>query len=107
MEILRLDVDINHQDDNFQTVLQYAVSRGMYELATAIIDREADINLIDRYGNDALWTAVLNPRPSLDLIALLIQKGADPHRKNKAGRSAADMAVTKNATAMQQLFGLQ
>ncbi|APO72030.1 ankyrin repeat-containing protein (plasmid) [Rhizobium gallicum] len=104
--ILQADVPLDHQDGNGQTALQYAISRGMYDLATDIVNKGADLRRLDKYGNDALWTAVLNPRPSLPLIDLLVTKGADPHRKNTAGRSSADMAVTKKNQAMMTLFGL-
>jgi ankyrin repeat protein len=105
--ILQAEVPLDHQDDNGQTALQYAISRGMNDLAASIVNKGANLNCLDKYGNDALWTAVLYPRPSLTLIELLIKKGADPHRKNSAGRSSADMAVTKNNQAMMVLFGRQ
>lgn len=104
--ILKAEIPLDHQDDNGQTALQYAISRGMYDIATEIVSRGADVHRLDRYGNDALWTAVLNPRPSLPLIGLLTAKGANPHRKNKAGRSSADMAITKRNQTMMELFGL-
>lgn len=59
----------------------------MYDLATDIVNKGADLHRLDKYGNDALWTSVLNPRPSLPLIELLVIKGADPHRK-KCSRTA-------------------
>ena len=52
-----------------------------------IVNKGANLHRLDKYGNDALWTAVLNARPSLPLIELLVRRGADPHRKNAAGRS--------------------
>jgi hypothetical protein len=104
--ILQADIPLDHQDGNGQTALQYAISRGMYDLATDIVNKGADLHRLDKYGNDALWTSVLNPRPSLPLIELLVTKGADPHRKNATGRSSADMAVTKKNQAMMKLFGV-
>lgn len=53
----------------------------MYDLATDIVNKGADLRRLDKYGNDALWTAVLNPRPSLPLIDLLVTKRADPIAK--------------------------
>ncbi len=78
----------------------------MYDIAIEIVNKGADLSRLDKYGNDALWTAVLNPRPSLPLISLLTAKGADPHRKNKAGRSSADMAVAKRNEILMEIFGL-
>lgn len=105
--ILEAEVRLDHQDNNGQTALQYAISRGMNDLAVSLVKKGANLSCLDKYGNDALWTAVLYPRPSLPLIELLIKKGADPHRKNAAGRSSADVAVTKKNQAMMILFGLQ
>jgi len=52
--ILQADVPLDHQDDNGQTALQYAISRGIYDLATDIVNKGADLNRFDKYGNDAL-----------------------------------------------------
>lgn len=37
LEILAQAVPIDHQDTNGQSALQYAISRGMYDLSTAIV----------------------------------------------------------------------
>lgn len=97
--------NIDHQDDNGQTALQYLISRSMFDFAGELIKKGASINLVDKYGNDALWTAVLNPRPSMTLIQALVDLGADPRRKNLAGRSSLDMARTKNNKGMLDIFG--
>lgn len=99
--------NIDHQDDNGQTALQYMISRSMFGFAEDLLKKGASTSLIDKYGNDALWTSVLNPRPNIKLIKALVELGANPTRKNLAGRSSLDMARTKNNKAMLDIFGEQ
>ena len=80
---------------------------GARSLPASIINKGANLSCLDKYGNDGLWTAVLYPGPRLPLIELLIKKGENPHRKNAAGRSSADVALTKKKQAMMILLELR
>jgi len=93
LKIVDWDVDINHQDNEGFTALQYALSRSYYDLAKKILQNKPNVNLIDKYGNNALWTAVLNPNKDYEVISMILQMGADAKHKNKAGRSVLDFAV--------------
>ncbi|WP_165602073.1 ankyrin repeat domain-containing protein [Methylobacterium indicum] len=95
---------IDHQDDKGQTALQYAIARSYNQIALSLLQKGANPNLIDQYGNNALWTAVMNPKPNYDVIAALFSANADPQRKNAAGRSPLDMARTKKNTKILQII---
>jgi ankyrin repeat protein len=99
-------VDIDNQDVDGATALHFAISWSHFDIAKKLIRRGANLSLRNKHGNDALWTAVLLPRPDYDVIRLLVEKGADPFIKNKAGRSSADMAQVKNNGIMLRAFGL-
>jgi uncharacterized protein len=98
-------VPLDHQDDNGQTALQYAISRGYTEIAVKIILAGGNVNVNDKFGNAALWTAVMQPKPDLDLINLIYKNGGDPLQLNKATRSPLSMAETKNDKEILAIFG--
>jgi ankyrin repeat protein len=64
----------------------------MVELALAMLDAGGDPRPKDRFGNTPLWSAVVNAKRNLGLVDMLMRHGADPHGKNKAGRSPLDFA---------------
>ncbi len=102
--LLENGVPLDHQDDNGQTALQYAISRGYYDIAHKILDSGANVELRDVHGNAALWTAVMNPRPDMSLIKRIFEAGGDPFQENNAGRSPMDMVRTKREAELVELF---
>ena len=89
--MLDAGVDINHGDVDNVTPLVAAIMNKRYTLATFLIDRGADVNVVDAGGRTALyamidirnedWTAMPNrpledPLPSLDVVRALIDHGA-------------------------------
>ncbi|MBP0583233.1 hypothetical protein J8I29_28155 [Labrys sp. LIt4] len=98
-------VNLNNQDKNGQTALQYSIAKGLYDISDNIIAAGCDLELIDKYGNGPLWTAVLNPKPNYELIRKLIELGADKFHKNNAGKSPYDMAIVKGFPEMLSVFG--
>lgn len=99
-DLIRLGVPLDHQDNSGQTALQYAISRDYKEIALRIIEGGANVNLTDRYGNTSLWTAVMRPRPDLDIVRAIVRAGGDPHLVNNAGRSPLEMAEKKGNNAL-------
>ncbi|WP_413231149.1 ankyrin repeat domain-containing protein [Methylobacterium ajmalii] len=95
---------MDHQDDKGQTALQYSIARSYNQIALSLLQKGANPNLIDQYGNNALWTAVMNPKPNYDVIAALFSANADPQHKNAAGRSPLDMARTKKNSKILQII---
>ena len=93
-------VDAKDIDDEL-TPLIMALSNGQYDAAAALIEAGADVNLSDKLGRTPLYTAVDNhsmpvsarPSPkevdeamsSLDLIKLLLAKGAEVNLQLKNG----------------------
>ena len=89
--MLDAGVDINHGDVDNVTPLVAAIMNKRYTLATFLIDRGADVNVVDAGGRTALyamidirnedWTAMPNrpledQLPSLDVVKALIDRGA-------------------------------
>src|SRR5688572_8617510 len=90
--LLDAGADINQTDANGITPLLMAISNNHPEAALLLVERGADIRAVDWYGRTALWAAVearnmdvdnatfvnsVDRGPFLQLIRLLLQKGAD------------------------------
>ncbi|KAI9208165.1 ankyrin repeat-containing domain protein [Polychytrium aggregatum] len=66
---------------NEETLLILAVRRGLTKAVNTLLDAGAEINKPDKAGNTPLHHALAFGH--FDLIALLIERGADPKIKNK------------------------
>jgi ankyrin repeat protein len=90
--------DINLVEANGITPLITAIVNNRVEMARLLIDRGADIKTADWYGRTPLWAAVetrnmdvdnatfensIDRAPFLDLIKVLLAKGADPNVRMK------------------------
>lgn len=60
------------------------------DIATALVERGADVNAVNAEGVSALMIAAA--RGNIPMIGLLLEAGADPSLKSKAGKTAIDIA---------------
>lgn len=90
--------DLKLADANEITPLLMAVINNHPEVARFLIDRGAEINVSDWYGRTPLWAAVevrnmdmdnatfvngVDREPILELIKMLLEKGANPNARTK------------------------
>ena len=99
--------DINAQNDDGETALMYAsgaVDRvDKPRLVRALLDSGARTNLSDRHGSTALIYAV--EQQNSGAVVALIQKGADPGRRNQKGESALSIARKQNDAEVLKALG--
>jgi uncharacterized protein len=104
--------DVNILDADSTSALVVAALNKHWALARFLLDRDADPNLADARGRAALYAALDlrnedysalpsrredDPLPSLDLIAALLDRGANPNtqlKRNLPGRSGMDSGDT-------------
>ena len=60
------------------------------DIATALIERGANVNAVNVHGVSALMIA--SARGNIPMLGLLLEAGADPNLKSKAGKTAIDIA---------------
>jgi uncharacterized protein len=103
--------DLNQVTEYGWTPLLTAVNNRNYELASMLIDRGADVNIANKGGWTPLYLATDNrnieggdypvPTPDrdhLDIIALLLEKGANPNARVR------ENTLTRTIFTMQWFF---
>lgn len=76
------------------------------DIATALIERGANVNAVNAEGVSALMIAAA--RGNIPMIGLLLEAGADPNLKSKAGKTATDIARENlNADAVKSIMLFQ
>jgi len=89
-ELINNGADVNYQDDTSgSTALMLACQYNFVEMATFLIEHEADLNLQSKNGQTAL---MVSAAVSEDLFNLLLSKGADFKIKATDGTSALTQA---------------
>ncbi len=86
-------IHVNNQDSQGQTALHYiAVYKNNLDIAKAILAHDAQIDLKDKFGNSALWTAIFNAKGEYNFVELLLENKADLKSTNSAGKTPYDLA---------------
>jgi uncharacterized protein len=118
--------DLNTQDPDGTPALTIAIGNGHTDVARLLLERGANPNVADRAGMTPLYTAVVlhttemypERKPmrtpggasgTLDLIRLLVAKGAQPDSRLKGGtlrwggrRNTGDAALAEGATPLMR-----
>jgi len=111
--LIRQDANVNAVSQFYQrNALMYAVQskKQAVEITTLLLQRGADPNQIDRWGNTALLLALPSPYDQYDLptvkkiLALLLQSGANVKAANDEGRTPCGAAATIADTATIQML---
>jgi len=74
------------------TGLHWASASGHYDLVQLLLEKHADPNAVNDVNDTPLHLAVW--KDQLDCARLLLQYNADKNRRNKEGRSCAQMAIS-------------
>jgi ankyrin repeat protein len=96
--LLDAGANVNERDANDIPPLIIAITNNHPDVALLLIERGADVNAADWYGRTPLWAAVetrnmdvdnatfansIDRAPYLDLIQVLLERGADPDARTK------------------------
>ena len=81
---------------NTNTALTYAARDGFTEIAMILVEKDADINWIDGEGVTPLILASF--KNHLEIVELLLNRGADKTVKDQWNRRALDYALRRGET---------
>lgn len=84
----------DHTDKPARTALQDAAAFGSIEMVRVLVEKGAAVSKADPRGYTALMRAALSYEPGAgEVIAYLLEKGADPKPKNETGDTALSLAL--------------
>jgi ankyrin repeat protein len=89
------------ESDSMVRIMQ---QHGPMEIARALLARKAKLNTVDADGVTALMIAAAHDNSQM--IALLVQAGANPHMKSAAGETARDIAVRNDNLGAVRILDL-
>lgn len=92
--LLDRGLEVDTRDGRGATPLMWAANRGCLTLAAILVERGADINAQDAMPHNEGHTALMYAQASrLDMVRYLLEHGADPCLKTKAGQTASQEAA--------------
>lgn len=80
------NIDLNQADRNGYTPLHFAVQENNYSVVEALLQKEAVIDPVDRFGNTPLYKCVTE-HVSVNITNVLLEYGANVCIKNNFGYS--------------------
>jgi ankyrin repeat protein len=92
--LLASGASVDAQDKLGNSALHYAAQNYHLEMASLLIANHATVDIQDIHGNTPLWRAVFNSRGRGDLIAILLNAGAEKNHRNKTGKTPLALAKT-------------
>jgi len=90
--LLKNKAFVNIVDRHGYSPLHYAINEYRKQMLMELIDKGANIEMYDSYGNNVLARAVLTSKGRKGIIKYLLDKGANPNIPNYKGYTAVDIA---------------
>ncbi|HEX7598712.1 MAG TPA: ankyrin repeat domain-containing protein [Polyangia bacterium] len=90
--LIEAKADLNAADHNAWTPLHFAAQEYLPDLARMLLAGGADPNARDDEGCSVLWRAVFSAGGRVDLVRLLLDKGAKDDLANLAGETPRALA---------------
>jgi ankyrin repeat protein len=87
LELIKKGIDLDKQNKDEQTAIFMAATMQNFDVVQALLAAGADPNIVNNYGNTALWAAMMSSRTDFDLFKIILKKGGNPLLKNTAGAS--------------------
>lgn len=100
LTVLMISYSVSHAGQS--EALIDAAKRGDLRQVQHLLDRGADVNAKDRWGNTRLMSASFGGHT--ELVRFLLQKGADINAKTKDGSTALSHAASKGHLGTVQLL---
>jgi hypothetical protein len=93
-KLLSSGIDINSQDINGNTGLNYAILKNKIDMAKQLIEKGIDINLVNNDKESPLINAAYFNK--LEIVKILIENNAELNLQDKSGNTALHHALDKD-----------
>ncbi|MBL7880740.1 MAG: ankyrin repeat domain-containing protein [Chryseobacterium gambrini] len=102
--LLKYPQNINEQCTGKCTSLYSAVQKRKTDIVKLLIEKGADVNIADKYGNTPLIESADMFKDDDTIIKLLLENGADPYQKNNYGVSVYKLLEMPRLEPIRKLF---
>ncbi len=109
--LLQKGADVNTTDPTGRNALLVSVGSHQKEYIKLLVSNGIDIDSQDNDGNTALHYPLINVLEnklylpySKEIVKILLEEGADPHIRNKEGKSPMDLAVESGENELINLL---
>lgn len=102
--LLDLGIDVSLGDRMGWTALHFSARDHTVHVAEILLDAGCPVDIEDKFGNTPLSTAVFESRGRGEMITLLLKRGADRYKENKAGVSPKGLAESIANYNVRQWF---
>ena len=89
------DIKIDLPDMYEKTPLMWAIEKGNTQIINSLLEKGADVNHSNIYGNSALITICKQSPINMDALKAILAKNPDVNLKNKEGKTALSYALEK------------
>ena len=104
MKLLEFGADVDTMNDRGRTALMFAANYGYEAIARALLLRGADPDLQPQGWPSWNSLMVASAKGHTKMVALLLEHGADPGRKDENGLTAYALAKKQGQEKIMQLF---
>ena len=102
--LLQLELDVDMQNANGATALMLASIMGHFSIVQVLLDKGADVRKRDRKFDAVLIYAVTAYADNIDLVRLLLDRGAVVDENSKDGCTALISAASKGHVGVAKLL---
>ena len=89
--LIERGADLDFQDKNGYFALHFAAQNSEIGIMEILLNKGANPNLRDSYGNPPIWTAIMNTKDDFSMIKLLLENNADIETQNNHDKSPKEM----------------
>jgi serine/threonine-protein phosphatase 6 regulatory ankyrin repeat subunit B len=101
--LVETGLPVDTRNNEGATPLMMAAQYSHAHLVEFLLQHNAAVGARDRFGNDALLSALLNPPVHGGIVLQLLKAGADKMQRNKRGQTAAELLAASDDPELRVL----
>jgi ankyrin repeat protein len=94
--LIKKGVALNAVNKQNETAVSIAATYQNKRIVEELVKAGADVNIQDKFGNNALWAAMASSRKDQELFKYILAHGGNPLLKNDVGLSCVGAAKKNN-----------